>query len=135
MSIKTNANRRSGGLRSVGQVFLVTAACAAIGAGAAYAKGGTAKPPPPGQAATPLVVVLPPAGPTLQFLAPGSNGFSITGFVQSATATCGTPTAGGTVTINGVVITIPTNTIVQFPAFTATWTDTEIGRASCRERV
>lgn len=110
---------------------LAIAAVLALSA-TAYARGGTAKPPGGGGGGTPaqpLVSVLPPAGPTLPSLAPGSNGFSITGFVQNATVTGGCPaapgsTAGGTVTINGVVITIPTNTIVQFPASTLTWANT-----------
>jgi hypothetical protein len=101
----------------------------AVGATGASAKGGTAKPPtgPAVVGGTPQITVLPPAGPALPTAAPASNGFAITGFVQSATVNggCGAGvTAGGTAMINGVVITIPTNMIVQFPANTLTWRDT-----------
>ena len=57
--------------------------------------------------------------------------FDITGFIQAATldmsnAIC-TPThprlAGGTVTLNGQLVIIPCNTILQMPAFTMTWAD------------
>ncbi len=98
--------------------------------------------------------IVPPAGPVLpNFPAPGgaspllssnqSNGFAITGFIQNLTVTgdptCATTlsnqaravpvqsTFGGTVTVNGIIITIPTNTIVQYPANTLTWADAVCG--------
>lgn len=97
-------------------VVLATALTA--GAAGALAKGGTAK--PPDTPAVPAVVILPPAGPSLPSLTPLSNGFSITGFIQALTCDAN---GGGTVTINGLVITIPANLIVQFPANTFAWVD------------
>jgi hypothetical protein len=48
--------------------------------------------------------------------------FTITGFIQKATlATTGDPFSGGTVTVNGVVVTIPRNTIAEMPALALTW--------------
>ena len=121
-------------------IAALAAAVAQIGYGEALAKGGTAKPPPPppptatcatGQ--VPCVTILPPAGPALLPIAPTVNGFSIIGPIQSVTGPAcpppGSPpnTAGGTVTVNGVVITIPSDTIVQYPANTLTWADAICG--------
>lgn len=144
MRNKKDMTRRPGDelhTRSAAQTsskMLATAAiCLVAGAGVLYAKGGTAKPPGGTGACTataPACVspVLPPAGPVL--LAPASNsaGFSITGFVQSVTVNGGCVVAlpgapqnisGGTLTVNGIVVTVPSNTIVQFPANTLTWHD------------
>jgi hypothetical protein len=126
MSKTIHAWERGGGLRSVARLSFVTMCCMAVGIGVVHARGGTAKPPP--VSATPAVTILPPAGPILPALSitTGSNGFSITGMVQSATVNGGCvagSTAGGTVTINGIVITIPSDTIVQYPANTTTWAD------------
>ena len=109
---------------------------------------------PTGSPATSACVV-PAAGPVLpNFPAVGaalsgnaSNGFSIIGFTQNVTTvtpcgnagTAGTvlgnqaaipriqTTTGGTVTVNGIVITIPNDTIVQYPANTLTWADAVCG--------
>jgi len=111
-------------------VAIVTAV--ALSAGVAYGKGGTAKPPT--VSAVPLVSILPPAGPTLAVANPAANGFSVTGLIQTVTpggGACGAPngTGGGTVTVNGLNILIPSNTIVQYPANTKTWTDAVCGIA------
>lgn len=106
---------------------LLLAAALAVGADSALAKGGTAK--PPDTPAVPNVVILPPAGPALPNVAPNSNGFSITGFIQNLTCDA---LGGGTVTINGLVITIPANLIVQFPANTLTWADAACPPAPAR---
>ncbi len=98
-----------------------------------FAKGGTAKPPAAGApASTPVNTVMPPPGPALApASAASTSGFSVTGYVQAATATNCTKNAagefsnaGGTVTINGLKITIPADTIVQFPANTLNWSET-----------
>ncbi len=101
----------------------------ASGTDVVLAKGGTAKPPT--VASTPLVTVRPPAGPTLLAPAKTANGFTITGFVQGVTVTggCGgAANAGGTITVNGIVITVPANSIIQFPA------NTSPGKRSCVPR-
>ena len=115
-----------------------------IGYNDAFAKGGggTATPPklpPPAPTATctvgpaPCADVKPPAGPALPNVAPLSSQFNIIGFIQDATVDGGCVAAasppappnisGGTVTVNGTKITVPTNTILQFPANTLTWAD------------
>ncbi len=130
---------------------LSTVAVLAIGIVTANAKGGTAKPPttppppavgancPTGSPATSACIV-PPAGPVLPnfpTVAPAlsgnpSNGFAISGHVQAVTGpACGTGSLlGGTVTVNGITITIPANTIVQYPANTLTWADAICGIAA-----
>lgn len=50
---------------------------------------------------------------------PGSTQFDITGFLQEA-HTAG-PNAGGTLTVNGQLVTVPANTIVILPASALTW--------------
>jgi hypothetical protein len=126
-------------------VGLSMAAMLAIGTGAAYAKGGSAKPVSGGGGNPPVVLVpqvpvIPPAAgsglPGAQPLTPSvtpaatTAGFDLTGFIQSATvdgAICPTGTAasqyGGTVTVNGLTITVPCNTTLQFPAASFTWAD------------
>jgi hypothetical protein len=113
----------------------VTILCAAAGliatggVGTALAKGGgggTAKPPK--GIVSPWVV---PTLATPAFSVPAAqlHGFDDTGLARNATvdgAAC--PTAdpadfGGAVTINGVVVTIPCNLIVQMPANTLSWVD------------
>lgn len=48
--------------------------------------------------------------------------FDITGFLQEATLnTASDPLSGGTLTVNGHVVTVPANTIVVFPANQLTW--------------
>ena len=141
--------------RALGTTALSVAVCLALGVGAANAKGGTAKPPAGGGGAAPppagscptggpatSACILPPAGPVLpNFPALGaalsgnlSNGFSISGHVQNVTgpacpagSTAAPSTAGGTVTVNSIVITIPSDTIVQYPANTLTWGDAICG--------
>ena len=122
-----------------------------IGIVTAHAKGGTAKPPPPpppppvgtancpGGAPSTSACIVPPAGPVLPnfpIVAPAiagnpSNGFAISGNVQAVTGPpCGTGSlAGGTVTVNGITIIIPADTIVQYPANTLTWADAVCGIA------
>ena len=119
-------------LRASTSTGLSVVAMLAVGAGIAFAKGGTAKPPPaPPPTATcangqlPCFPVQPPVAPAMTTSASTALGFDITGFIQSATVTngCGAGAAadGGTVTVNGIVIQVPTDTIVQFPANTLTW--------------
>jgi hypothetical protein len=119
------------------------AAMLAVGVGTAYAKGGTAKPPGGGGTTTTLVPqinVTPPAAgsglPGAQPLPPSvtpaatTAGFDVTGFIQSATVDSGTMCAtaapsqrGGTVIVNGLTITVPCHTTLQFPAASFTWAD------------
>jgi hypothetical protein len=108
-------------------VVLAAGSLVAAGAGIAEAKGGTAKPPK--GAVSPWVI---PTLPDPQFsVAPAQlHGFDDTGFITDATvsnALCPAftdpSTYGGTVTLNGVEITIPCNLIVQMPANTLTWAD------------
>ena len=112
------------------KVTILAAAAALVatgGAGAALAKGGGTAKPPKG-------IVSPWVVPTLA--TPGSaaqaRGFDDTGFASKATVnpdntSCPTVTDpayyGGTVTINGILITIPCNLVVQMPANTLTWAD------------
>jgi len=78
------------------------------------------------QAAKPggVPVLLPPFIPTpapFPFIQ-ASSPFAIIGFIQSAAVT--TPNdvfSGGTVTVNGITIVVPRNTILQMPASTMTW--------------
>lgn len=51
-------------------------------------------------------------------------GFSQVGFIQAATLDSATdPNSGGTLTINGITMIVPKNTVLQFPASTAKWAD------------
>lgn len=68
------------------------------------------------------------AGASAQITIPAPNaGFDITGFIQEATLNAAPRTTadpalrGGTITVNGRVILIPDNLIVQFPASSWTW--------------
>ncbi len=78
--------------------------------------------------AKPLVVILPPVGPTLPNVDSIAKGFRLTGNLEKATVTggciSGLPNSGGTATISGVAIAIPDNLIVQFPGNTLTWKET-----------
>lgn len=56
---------------------------------------------------------LPPAGAAWQF--------DITGFLQEATVSGATPLAGGSLKVNGHMVTVPANTIVILPANALTW--------------
>ena len=49
--------------------------------------------------------------------------FDVVGFIEAATMTPAADgfSGGGTITVNGTVITVPTNTILQMPAFALTW--------------
>jgi hypothetical protein len=58
---------------------------------------------------------------TAQLPIPPSTQFDITGFLQSATLNSSAPLSGGTVVVNGHVITVPTNTIVIAPANALTY--------------
>jgi hypothetical protein len=53
---------------------------------------------------------------------PTSTQFDITGFLQEATQTAGA-LGGGTLKVNGQVVTVPANTIVILPANALTWTE------------
>jgi hypothetical protein len=56
---------------------------------------------------------------TLQAVSP----FDVVGFIEAATLTPAADSfsGGGTITVNGTVITVPTNTLLQMPAFALTW--------------
>ena len=95
-------NRYSSGARHVGVVALAVSGVFALGAGSAYAKGGTAK-PPQGSTAPWVVGTLPtPSGfgtPAAASAAADLHGFDDTGFLEHATvdtpsASCANP--GGT---------------------------------------
>jgi hypothetical protein len=115
--------------RTLRKITILAAAAALIaagGTGSALAKGGTAKPP--------KGIVSPWVVPTLATPASAASarGFDDTGFASNATVntdntSCPAVTDpeyyGGTVTINGILITIPCNLVVQMPANTLTWAD------------
>jgi hypothetical protein len=104
-------------------------ACAALlvasATGASAAGGGTAKPPP---VAAPFKAVPHPAVPAPSFTnVPDTHQFDMTGFIADADvdgSICpGIPAdrSGGHVTINGIAITVPCNSVVQMPANTLKW--------------
>ncbi|MBV1694908.1 MAG: hypothetical protein KGP27_10655 [Hyphomicrobiales bacterium] len=116
----------------------VLAVAVALGCDGAQAAGGTAVPPRPGGGSIPPITSPIPAlpGPTFTrnpdtgIADPLSvKGFSIVGFIQSATVSnseCPTLDAsqwGGSAVVNDLTITIPCNLIVQMPAATFTWSD------------
>lgn len=47
--------------------------------------------------------------------------FAQAGFIQAATLDSTSPASGGTLTMNGVTMVVPANSVVQFPANTLTW--------------
>jgi hypothetical protein len=71
----------------------------------------------------PPFVFAPPPSPVLPTVSP----FDMIGFIQSATVTGGAGNldyfAGGTMEVNGFLITVPRNTIFQMPATQMTWAD------------
>ncbi len=48
-------------------------------------------------------------------------GFVQAGYIQMATLDNASPTSGGKLTMNGITMIVPANTVVQFPANTLTW--------------
>ena len=121
----------------VGVAVLATA-----GMGTAFAAGGTPAGTPTLSAGDPTCPGFgqgtqtdpnqcPPVPPAPVFTAALGqiHQFHIVGFIQNATvssANCpGLPASqwGGTAVVNGVTITIPCNTTLQFPANTFTWAD------------
>src|SRR5512143_3583721 len=53
---------------------------------------------------------------------PPSTQFAITGFLQEATLTTpGDVHSGGTLKVNGQIVTVPANTFVIYPANALTW--------------
>lgn len=113
-------------LRQLAVVFVALSA----GLPHAHARGGVGGGGAPAAPPQTVVNFLPKAGPTLPVfpLNFGPNGFSIVGFIEKATVTGGCTgtagsTAGGTAVINGTTITVPSDTIVQFPAQTLKWAD------------
>jgi hypothetical protein len=52
--------------------------------------------------------------------------FDVVGFIEAATVTPAADgfSGGGTITVNGTVMTVPTNTLLQMPAFALTWQET-----------
>jgi hypothetical protein len=71
-----------------------------------------------------VAILLPPFVPQLPatpFLYPESP-FVMTGFMQSATVTNAADIfSGGTVVVNGITVTVPRNTLFQFPQTAMTW--------------
>jgi len=121
MFLRTRRGRFTAG------IALACAALLATGVGSAAAKGGTAKPP-----ANPAPFIVPPhpavAGPAFSVNIFDIHQFDTTGFIQAADvdgSVCGgaVPAAqfGGHVTVNGIKVTVPCNSIVQMPANTLTW--------------
>lgn len=122
-------------------VAVAACICLGIADGSAKGGGGTAKPPgggggggatpPPPPAAGNPPVPAPPVVAAPVFTAPlGTiHAFTAIGFIQNATvsgANCPNLAKsqwGGTATVNGLTITIPCNTTLQFPAATFTWAD------------
>ena len=86
---------------------------------------------PGAQAARPggVAVLLPPFIPVFAPtpFVPTVSPFDMVGFIQSATVTGGAANtdyfAGGTMEVNGFLVTIPRNTIFQMPATQMTWAD------------
>ena len=123
---------RTGHSRGLARAALVLAAWLGAGIGFAMAGAGIATPPIPGRGNLPPLGTRAPLLPPPDFgaVSPGDvHGFTTIGFVQSATvssANCPTlPQSqwGGEAVVNDIKITIPCNTIVQFPAATFTWAD------------
>ena len=76
----------------------------------------------------PILLSFPAYGGDVQRIIPTSiplqtvSPFLITGFIQKATVdSAGDPFSGGTVTVNGILVTIPRNTLFQMPATELTW--------------
>jgi hypothetical protein len=66
----------------------------------------------------PTFVPVTPPVKTLQPVSP----FNIVGFIQKATLDNSSDvSSGGTITVNGITIVVPRNTIFQLPAFALTW--------------
>jgi hypothetical protein len=116
------------GVRIASVVALSCTAVLAVSVGDAGAKGGggTAKPP-----ANPAPFIVPPhpAVPAPVFTANVNaiHQFDVNGFIQAVDVDPGlcpglpAAQAGGHVTVNGVKITVPCNSIVQMPANTLSW--------------
>ncbi|HET7784933.1 MAG TPA: hypothetical protein VFL36_03105 [Myxococcales bacterium] len=71
-----------------------------------------------------LVAMLAAGSASAQLPMPASTQFDYVGFIQAATldATCqANAHCGGTVTVNGHLVTIPKETVVEFPANALTW--------------
>jgi hypothetical protein len=71
-----------------------------------------------------LVAMLAAGSASAQLPMPASTQFDYVGFIQSATldAACQADAhCGGTVTVNGHLVTIPKETVVEFPANALTW--------------
>jgi hypothetical protein len=116
---------------------LIAATCALVVAsvalaGSAHSKGGPLIPGLPG---TGFGLITPTPAPIVPFPTFSTgleniHGFDITGFIQNATvsgARCPAITDksqwGGTLTVNGLTITVPCNMTLQLPAATFTWAD------------
>jgi hypothetical protein len=122
---------------SIAAILAAILLVAALTAPGASAKGGGGGGGGGGGTATPPAgAVAPFVTPTLAdpgFSTPVADihGFDVTGFIQDATvsgddAACpGTDERrlGGTVTMNGVPVTVPCNTVIQMPANTLRWAD------------
>ncbi len=125
---------------SVGCLLVSVLVGTATGITTLHAKGGAPAFPPIG-VVTPqittsgITVPLPPflATPSV---AASTHGFTITGFIQDAAVSDGSPGApasecrdlpanqqGGTAVVNGLSILIPCNTTLQMPAATFTWAE------------
>jgi hypothetical protein len=64
------------------------------------------------------------AGALAQTTLPSANaGFDITGFIQEASLFAGPTTRAGSITVNGIKMIVPQNSIVQMPAAAFSWPD------------
>lgn len=94
-----------------------------------HAQGGTAK--PPRGAIAPFVVPTLPT-PTPSGTWAETHGFDITGFITDAGGSNDMdPLGPSTITVNGTLIKVPANMIVQMPANTLNWHDVDaVGMSS-----
>src|SRR3954470_14457689 len=75
---------------------------------------------------TAIAVILLASYAGAQLPVPSSSQFDVTGFIQAATLSGPIPVGGaahqgGSITVNGHVITVPAETIVILPASALTW--------------
>jgi len=117
--------------RKVAGVTLLSLTVFGLAGGVAQAQGGGTSKPPKGTV-SPFVTPNLPDPATFGAPLDKIHGFDVTGFIQDATvsatnAACPNTTDahrfGGTVTLNGVLVQVPCNTIIQMPANTFTWAD------------
>ena len=111
-------------------VIAVSIALLSAGISDANAQGGTGKPPVKGAVAPVPLQVQRLADPLFTGNTATLHGFDVTGVISEAVAnnsSCPDETNasrfGGSVTLNGLKITVPCNLVIQMPANTFTWAD------------